>query len=290
MAAQGQVPPVVLVSVELPEGNFGLVPRDEGAGGTETADRYARFLTEELVPFVERSVRANGYRICYGGSNSGMGVLFGLFSGLVDSQATIASSPMLGWSPELIFELTRTPLRGRKRDSHFLLLVASDDDFGRVNRHFADYVALLEKEASNWLRFEAVTRDNAGHVPEVALALGLRAIFEGYNPVERLPDADALREHYQALSQRSGMTMEPPGALLFDVGFDLVSNGEAGKGQEVFELYVERYPWRAMAHAGLGFALEGQGKAQAARASLQKALALDADNRFAQRLLAEIGE
>ena len=58
--------------------------------------------------------------------------------------------------------------------------------------------------------------------PEVALALGLRAIFEGYNPAERLPDADALREHYQALSQRSGMTMEPPGALLFDVGFDLV--------------------------------------------------------------------
>jgi predicted alpha/beta superfamily hydrolase len=288
MGSQGQIPPMVLVGIELPEGNFGLVPRDEADGGTESAERYLRFLEDEVFPYVQDKVRTNGYRILYGGSNSGMGALFALFSGRLSCQATIASSPMLGWSPELIFRVTGAALKGPSRDPHFLYLIASDDDFGRVRRHFADYVALLRKDTPSWLRLRAETRGNEGHVPEMDLPLALRALFAGYNPEERPADAAAFRRHYQALSQERGMTVEPPSALLFDVGYDLVSAGQAEKGLEVFELYAERYPWAAMAHAGLGFAHRERGDVEAARRSLQRALELDADNRFAQRLLKEM--
>jgi hypothetical protein len=289
MASQGQIPPVTLVGVELPEGNFGLVPRDEKEGGTESANRYGRFLQDEVFPFVERSFPTNGYRILYGGSNSGVGALYALFSGTVKCQATIASSPMLGWSPDLIFGVTRSALQGRERGRHTLFLIASDDDFGRVTRHFEDYVELLQKEAPAWLSWKATTRANEGHVPEADLSLALRTIFKGYNPVESLADAAAFRRHYEELSQRCGMKVEPPGALLFDVGYDLVSAGQAGRGREIFVLYVERYPWSAMAHAGLGFALKTEGRAPAARQSLERALELDPENRFARRLLDELG-
>jgi tetratricopeptide (TPR) repeat protein len=82
----------------------------------------------------------------------------------------------------------------------------------------------------------------------------------------------------------------PPSALLFDVGYDLVAGGEPEKGGEVFELFVDRYPWAAMAHAGLGFARKELEEAEAARQSLQRALELDPENGFARRLLREMGE
>jgi predicted alpha/beta superfamily hydrolase len=290
MAAQGQVPPIALVGVELPEGNFGLVPREEGDGGTQSADRYGRFLQDEVFPFVERNFPTNGYRILYGGSNSGVGVLYAFFSGKVTSQAVIASSPMLGWCRDLIFKVTLSALQRPGRDPCFLYLIASDDDFGRVARHIGDYVALLESEAPDWLSLRATSRANEGHVPEADLALALRAIFEGYNPVESLTDAASLRRHYQALSLRLGMRVEPPEALLFDVGFDLVSAGQADQGREVFALHAERYPWSARAFAGLGFALKEYGNAAAARQALERALDLDANNPFARRLLGELAE
>ncbi len=290
MSSQGQLPPMALVGVELPEGNFALVPRDEANGGTESAERYLRFLDSEVFPYIQDKVRANGYRILYGGSNSGMGALFALFSGRVSCQATIASSPMLGWSPELIFRVTRQALKGPSRDPRFLFLIASDDDFGRVTRHFAEYVALVEEDTPSWLRVRAVTRNNEGHVPEMDLPLALRALFAGYNPDDRPADATGFRRHYQALSQELGMTIQPPSALLFDVGYDLVSAGQAEKGLEVFELFAERYPWAAMAHAGLGFAHKQRGDLDAARRSLRRALALDAENRLAQRLMKEMDE
>jgi len=288
MSSQGQLPPMVLVGVELPEGNFGLIPRDEVDGGTESAERYLRFLEGEVFPYVQDKVRTNGYRILYGGSNSGVGVLFALFSDRVSCQATIASSPMLGWSPELIFRVTGEALRGPRRDPRFLYLIASDDDFGRVTRHFAAYLALLRKDTPGWLRVRAETRNNEGHVPEMDLPLALRSLFAGYNPDPRPADAATFRRHYQELSQELGITIEPPSALLFDVGYDLVSGGQAEKGLEVFELYAERYPWAAMAHAGLGFAHKQRGNLESARRSLRRALELDAENGLAQRLLKEV--
>ena len=72
MTAQGQLPGIVLVGVDLPHGNFVLVPQEK-AGGTASADRHIATLAEEILPFVDRTFRTNSYRVLYGGSNSGVG-------------------------------------------------------------------------------------------------------------------------------------------------------------------------------------------------------------------------
>jgi len=149
---------------------------------------------------------------------------------------------------------------------------------------------MLEEGAPPWLHWEAEARTNEGHVPETDLSLALRALFPDYNPRTTLSSPDEIRQHYESLSRRYGMVIEPPSELLFDAGYDLVTAGEVEKGREVFEYFVDRYPWLGMAHAGLGFAHSKGGDAPAARRSLKKALELDPDNRFAQRLLKEIEE
>lgn len=71
MCAQGQIPGVILVGVDLPHGNFVQVPQED-AGGTTSADRHVAVLAGEIIPFVDRAFRTNGYSILYGGSNSGV--------------------------------------------------------------------------------------------------------------------------------------------------------------------------------------------------------------------------
>jgi enterochelin esterase-like enzyme len=86
MTDGGQLPGIVLVGVDLPHGNFVQVPL-ENAGGTASADRQLAMLKEEIIPFVDRTFRTNGYRIVYGGSNSGVFAVYALLSGKLPCQA-----------------------------------------------------------------------------------------------------------------------------------------------------------------------------------------------------------
>lgn len=287
MRAQLQLPPIILVGVDLPHGNFGLVPR-EGADGTAGADRYIEALTREIIPFVDEHFRTNGYRILYGGSNCGIFALYALMSGRLPVQAYVASSPMIGWSRELIHARTRDAFAEPDRSDRFLFLIASDDDFGRVTREFPGYVELLKTSAPPWLRWRAELRVNEGHVPEVDLSFGLRTLFPDYNPPVELSTLQALREHFAGLSSRYGFTFDVPPALLFDVGYDLAAAGDLDESWCIFEFMIEHDPKSARGYAGLAFVQQKRGDAAGALALAERAIELDPQLGLAKRIKNEV--
>jgi hypothetical protein len=287
MTAGGQLPGIVLVGVDLPHGNFVQVPL-ENADGTASADRQLATLKEEIIPFVDRTFRTNGYRILYGGSNSGVFAVYALLSGKLPCQAFFASSPMLGWCPNLISATAREALADPSRPGRFLFLVWSDDDFGRVTSEMPKFVERLGKRAPAWLRWIAETRHNEGHVPEMDLSLGLRALFPDYNPETELMTLRALREHYATLSDRYGFAIEVPEALIFDVGMTLANRRQLDEAQRIFEFTVEHYPRNAQMRAGLGFVYKQRGNAEVAIGHLKKALEIDPEQGWAKQQLAEL--
>ncbi len=287
MGGQGQLPGMILVGVDLPHGNFVLVPR-ESAEGTASADRHARALAEEVIPFVDRTFRTNGYRILYGGSNCGLFAVYALLTEQVPAQAYFASSPMLGWCPDLIAEKTRAAFADADRPRRFLHLVGSDDDYERVTRELPKLVAMLEKGAPAWLQWKAEIRNNEGHVPEMDLPLALRALFPDYNPATDLKTLREMQDHYARLSARYGFPIEVPDSLLFNGGFDLANRSQLDEAQRIFEYGVERYPRRANLRAGLGFVCRQKGETATAVGHLKKALELDPANGWARRQLADL--
>jgi hypothetical protein len=290
MCAQGQLPGIILVGVDLPHGNFVQVPQ-ENPGGTVSADRHIAALADEIIPFVDRAFRTNGYRILYGGSNSGVFAVYALLSGKLPCQAYFASSPMLGWCPRLIAAKAGEALADSNRPSRFLFLVWSDDDFGRVTRELPKFVDLVGKSALGWLRWKSEIRHNEGHVPEMDLALGLRALFPDYNPKAELTTLRVLREHYATLSDRYGFAIEVPEALIFDVGLTLATSqqlGQLDEAQRIFEFTVEHYPRNAQMRAGLGFVHKQRGNAELAIVHLKKALEIDPEQGWAKQQLAEL--
>lgn len=289
MTAAGQLPGIILVGVDLPHGNFVQVPQ-ETAGGTASADRQLATLAEEIIPFVDRIFRTNGYRILYGGSNSGLFAVYALFSGKLPCQAFIASSPMLGWCSNLICTKAREAFAGPSRPNRFLFLVWSDDDFEHVTREMPKFAELLDKSAPSWLRWKSEIRPNEGHVPEMDLSLGLRALFPDYNPETELMTLQALREHYASLSTRYGFAIEIPEALIFDVGHTLATSRQLDEAQRIFEFTVERFPRNAQMRAGLGFVYKQRGNTEVAIRQLKKALEIDPEQGWAKQQLAALPE
>lgn len=287
MADGAQSPAFILIGVDLPRGNFVLVPQ-ENPSGTASADRHLAALADEVVPFVDRTFRTNGYRILYGASNSGVFAVYALLSGKLPVQAYFASSPMLGWCPKLIREKTEGACAVSDRARQFLFIVASDDDYEHVTNEVPAFEDLLRRCAPTWLRWKAETRHNEGHVPEMDLALALRALFPDFNPETELTTLPALRSHYAALSERYGFAIEVPEALLFDVGYTLATDRQLDEAQRIFEFAVESYPRNAQMHAALGFVHKQRGDSEAAIGHLKKALEVDPAQGWARQQLSEL--
>jgi hypothetical protein len=287
MTAQGQIPAIVLIGVDLPHGNFAQVPQ-ENAAGTASADRHIAALKEEIIPFVDRTFRTNGYSILYGGSNSGVFAVYALLSGKLPFQAYFASSPMLGWCPNLLSEKARLAFADFSRPSRFLFLIWSDDDIGGVTREMPKFADLLAKCGPSWLRWQLETRHNEGHVPEMDFPLGLRALFPDYNPrIERMT-LRSLQEHFATLSSRYGFSIEVPEALLFDAGMALANRQQLDDAQKTFEFAVAQYPRNPQMHAGLGFVFKQRGNSDVAIEHLKKALEIDPGQSWAKQQLAEL--
>jgi predicted alpha/beta superfamily hydrolase len=287
MTDGGQLPGIILVGVDLPHGNSVLVPQEK-ADGAASADRHIAVLAEEIIPFVDRTFRTNEYRILYGASNGGIFAVYALLSGKLPVQAYFASSPMLGWCPSLISEKAKAAFADPSRSGAFLFLLGSDDDYGHVTRELPKFVALLEKNAPAWLRWKSETRHNEGHVPEMDLPLGLRALFPDFNPETELMTLRALREHFTALSKRYGFEIDVPEARIFDVGFELANGGQLDEAQRIFEFCVEHYPRNALMRTCLGFVHKQRGNSEVAIGHLKKALEIDPEQGWAKQQLAEL--
>jgi hypothetical protein len=287
MCAQGQLPQIILVGVDLPHDNFALVPQ-ENAEGTASADRHIGALADEIIPFVDRTFRTNGYRILYGGSNSGVFTVYALLSGKLPCQAYFASSPMLGWCPNLISDKAMGAFADSSRPGRYLFLVWSDDDFGHVTHEMPKFVGLLEHSAPGWLRWKSEVRHNEGHVPEMDLSLGLRALFPDYNLKSERTTLRALQEHYAALSTRYGFLIEVPDPLLFNAGITLANGRQLEEAQRIFAYGAERNPRTADLRAGLGFVCKQRGNAEQAIEHLKMALEIDPGHAWARLQLAEL--
>jgi enterochelin esterase-like enzyme len=287
LSGAGRIPAMILVGIDLPEGNGVLVPR---GGDTSSPNRYLRFLVEEVVPHVEKGYRTVPYRVLFGASNSGLFTVYTLLSEPDAFNAYLASSPMLGWCPDLLQEKAEKILAGKGAPGRFLYMIYSDDDYEHATESIPAFVDLLAKSKPGWLSYESVVRTREGHVPATDIPLALKAVFPDYHPAGDVTTLDAVRGHYSELTKRYGFSISVPQALLFDIGVDHVIAKRLDQAQTIFEYAVKEYPEQARGHVGLGLVRREQERFEEARDLFNKAMELDPEDSLARRLLERLDE
>ena len=225
--AQRGVPPMIVVAIAT----TGYSNRDLVLGGSsDGAEKYLRFVSEELFPYVEQRFRVENHRTLYGASAMGVFVLYTLLERPDAFAGYIASSPTVAYRYDYMAAKATSAARPLPRRNTRLYVVYGDKEEPDVREGLAKYRPLLEALRSDTLSIAIEDLPQEMHVPSNSLSKGLRQIFDGYlYPYERLltDGLPALESHYDKLSQRLGFRIPVPQLDLTRLTIFLMENGKS---------------------------------------------------------------
>ena len=281
LAANGEMPDTIVVGLDSTNRlrDFTQTDWPEAWVGGGGADRFARFLTTELLPAIERDYRTDGFRTVVGHSASGQFALHLLATRPDTFRAYLVNSPSLDWDDRLPRrELAEAFARTASLPA--FVYVARSDDRGPA---LADAHALFATLEQGPRGLRAVGRDFPGEthagIPLVALVDGLRTLYRGYRFDIDLPGAslaDAERQYAQ-VSESLGWPTAVPEAVVQSLAYASMNAGRHDEAIALFARNVERHPRSAGAHAALADGYAEARRWREALASATRAAALAAE-------------
>ena len=274
LAFQGVMPEAIVVAIPNTDRvrDFSQVPAagQEGSGG---APAFARFLAEELVPWLDATYRTAPFRILFGHSMTGQFALWMLGEESGAFSAVVAASPWVIWNEGWLVDDTdrrwrREPPAGRR----FAYLTAGDEP--ELLPTLDRYRAVLRTRAPKTLawHYRPLPQDDHGTLVPATLDHGLRWVFDGWRLDERAADLATLRRHYAEVSKRLGWQVEPPEQAVNLHGYRNLFAGRIEPALALFRANVEAHPQSANVHDSLGEALERAGRLDEAAASYRRAV------------------
>lgn len=197
LAAAGQAPGLIVVGIpNMQRGGrardflppFLSFARRDGSPFTGGADRFLRFLRDELVPRIEREYRTTRPRLLVGHSLGAIFVSYSLGAAPAFFDARFAHSPAI-WRDEdtVAADLARSLTAARGLGSFFYLSVGEKEGEGMGQSYAKMKAVLTARAATAGLRWRAEITPDAAHETNVALATpsALRAYFAGLTPPKR---------------------------------------------------------------------------------------------------------
>lgn len=288
LAGIDRIPELILVGVANTNRSRDLTPPSANVNETAFwdevggADRFLRFLREELIPLIDQSYRTQPYRILRGQSFGGLLAIHDYMSGAPTFDAYLTSSAAVGWNyGELI---ARAPDFFAGAAIAPLYLSAGGRDHPDVVKSVREFADVLERHGSPDLRWRYELFEDEGHYSLVQLSThnSLRFLYADWQVADSLAaaaDFAAYERHYVELSRLYGYEVMIPMQSVIRLGNRLLRAGRFAEGIAVLENNLDLYPQQPESywHVGDAFVLSGQ--PEEARpyfeVALEKAVALD---------------
>jgi predicted alpha/beta superfamily hydrolase len=291
-AMMGEMPEFIVVGIKNTDRSQDLFPEEvtyrDGSKAGGRADQYLDFLREELIPYIERSYRTQGFRILFGTSNTGFTTVYALLrnpdlaNGYIAASATLRLPSLAARRDQMIRDFNG----GRRQ----LILVMGEYDLPTVLSGNGELKEKIELTAPEGLvcRFEVIRSE--GHVPGNALSAGLRCVFDGWKIAKPLNERtfSEIRAHVDKRRERYGVLSTLPESDLGDLGTRLLGEKKIAKAMEVLQYQVDSYPNSASARVNLGDAHRQNGNLTKAREYYEHALALEPGHAVATAKLKEL--
>jgi tetratricopeptide (TPR) repeat protein len=211
----------------------------------------------------------------------------------------IAIDPSLWWDNQVLTRWAENRFKeAQKLRASVYISLANNADVGFVDPKIGAEAArrftqLLESAAPLGVRsthqyFEA---EDHGSAPLLSLYHGLLYIFEGYKPSIKdvLGQPSSLNTHFRRVSERLGVTLLPPEAIVNQLGYVMLHQmRNADKAIEFFKLNVANYPDSYHVYDSLGDAYRVKGEKALAIENYEKSLKLKPANKERGEVVARI--
>jgi len=180
LSSNNIIPPMIVVSVQV-NGVRDLTPTRAPNYGPNSggADKYIKFLKEELVPYIEKTYRTNSYRIVWGHSIVGNFCIYSLLSSPELFNAYITSSPFLIYDgyDAFILKNAKKYLESRKGEENFLYItVGNEPHLGPVIDQFVKLLKTMNPKGLKW-EYRVNKEENHNSNQSLCLEEGLRYLY-----------------------------------------------------------------------------------------------------------------
>ena len=282
MGENSQIPEMILIGVDIPEGNSILLPTRENQD-TTIPDGYIDFFETELIPNINNTYRTAPYRVLYGASNSGFFTIYTLLNKPHLFNSYLASSPSLVVTPEAIQQKIKSGPLKALTENRFLHIIYSDDE--GLTDHVSQFSGVLTNHKPKNFTYKVDELVNQGHVPAMDFTQFLLTLYPDFNPIENLDMLAKVTQHFDKLSKRYGYKIKPSISIILNLGIDAIRSKNLEVAEEVFQYSVEVLSEAKESYVGLGIVRRDQGQLEKAKALFEKALTIDPEYIAAKRQL-----
>lgn len=279
LSSKGEIPELIVVAITSTVRIRDFTQTDWpsmwiGGGG---AQNFRRFLSEELIPTVEKYLRTNRYRILSGHSASGQFALYCLTSQPSLFNAYFAISSSLDWDNNLPQRSLEESFIKTDSLTSFLYVARSDDS----GQPLADYLKLVETlELKSPKGFRWVSRafpdETHGSIPLLAQIDALRQLYNGYRLHNDLlvKGITFAEKHFENVSKQIGYKIFVPEDIINNLGYEALEKGEVQDAILIFKRSTEQNPNSANAFDSIADAYEDAGMWNEAIKSSERAVDL----------------
>ena len=287
LARNARMPEMIIVGITNTDRTRDLTPTrvDQQPGNPNGrfptsggADKFLKFIETELIPLVESKYRTQPYRALAGHSLGGLFAVHAMLTKPELFNSYIAVSPSLQWDGFESIDRVKEFFKTRK-ELNRTLFTSLGNEPGDIGDAFGLFQDELRRQQLKGFVWEAVRYEDEDHGSVVLRShyAGLRKVFDGWQfPRDAGTGAVAgglkgIEEHYGKLSERLGFKVLVPEALMNQVGYQLIGQGNMDEAIAAFKLNVERYPGSANVYDSLGEAYERSGRFELALTNYEKA-------------------
>lgn len=280
LSGRGIVPDIIVVAIHNIDRSRDFSPvHVDNIPTSGGAEKFLGFLSEELVPYMEKSYRCAGFNMLLGHSFGGTFIAYTLLAEPDLFDGFLAVSPYLMYADNLAVKETSEKLKPFKDTKFFYMTVGNEEPYFEA---LEEYASIMQEKAGERIEFKYVKmpEEDHGTTPYLTVFSGLKFIFSEWRfPPEMMQgDLDGIDAHYRNVSEIYGIDTATPELVINALGYRYLQAGDYENAIAVFKQNVERYPGSANVYDSLGEAYENNGEAEEAAKNYAKAVELGQQN------------
>lgn len=193
LIGENSIPEVIYIAIANKDRDRDMLPYKTAfhrtAGG---ADNFIRFLADELVPFVNKYYRTTSYSALIGFSNSAQFVLYTLLTKPESFDAYIPCSPSIAWDVDYYKKKLLSLFNKNKTLNKTLSIVYGGgegksyygDQYYYDMLCVNDLIDIMKNNSPEGFEWRVNVIEGGRHVPYGCIYEGLKAVFQGWQPIE----------------------------------------------------------------------------------------------------------
>ncbi|WP_243471758.1 alpha/beta hydrolase-fold protein [Winogradskyella sp. MH6] len=258
LTESGLIPPLIVVGIESLDRTRDLTPSNAGQnvyGGTGNsgipqsggAPKFLKFLSDELVPYMDSNYRTHPYRILEGHSLGGLFSVYALMESKDLFDAFIVEAPALWWNKEEMTEKAKTFFKSHESLNKTVYFGIGGGDGWGMRQELTRYVDVVKQNTSKNFRWFHEEVGDEGHMASRLLLNynGLKFLFSDIKIHEDFIDnfsAKSFLKAEQQLKNKYGELARRPAEEYFNLVSVLIEKGNDLGAISVLKSTSEAYP------------------------------------------------